>query len=103
MYKKFFFHLIVTGLMLSACNEAANDKAAHKDHSTNDVTVMDTAPVKNNLLGLVNNKKDPICGMPVTAGVSDTLHYQGKVLGFCAPECKAEFALKPEDYPIEYK
>lgn len=41
---------------------------------------------------VVDNKKDPSCGMPVTAGISDTLHYNNKVLGFCSAECKADFA-----------
>jgi YHS domain-containing protein len=41
---------------------------------------------------IVNNKKDPSCGMPVTAGISDTMHYNGKVIGFCSAECKADFA-----------
>jgi hypothetical protein len=30
----------------------------------------------------VDNKKDPSCGMPLTAGIGDSLHYNGKVLGF---------------------
>ena len=47
-------------------------------------------------ISLVNNKKDPVCGMPVTAGISDTAHYQKNVLGFCSPECKAEFLQNPE-------
>ena len=29
--------------------------------------------------------------MPVTAGVSDTLHFKNKVLGFCSTECKESF------------
>jgi YHS domain-containing protein len=41
---------------------------------------------------IVNNKKDPSCGMPVTAGILDTMHYNGKVIGFCSAECKADFA-----------
>lgn len=41
---------------------------------------------------VVDNKKDPSCGMPVTAGISDTMHYNSKVLGFCSAECKADFA-----------
>jgi YHS domain-containing protein len=39
----------------------------------------------------VNNKKDPVCGMPVKAGISDTAHYQDKVFGFCSAECKKAF------------
>ncbi|MFC4233260.1 hypothetical protein ACFOW1_15265 [Parasediminibacterium paludis] len=40
---------------------------------------------------IVNNKKDPSCGMPVRAGILDTIHYNGKVIGFCSAECKADF------------
>ncbi len=45
---------------------------------------------------LVDNKKDPSCGMPVTAGISDTAHYNDKVLGFCSKECKNAFLKNPE-------
>jgi YHS domain-containing protein len=33
--------------------------------------------------------------MPVSAGVSDTAHYNNYVLGFCSSECKAEFMKNP--------
>jgi YHS domain-containing protein len=42
-------------------------------------------------LSLVDNKTDTTCGMPLTAGIEDTLHYKGRVLGFCSTECKNEF------------
>ena len=45
-----------------------------------------------------DNKKDFICGMPVTAGVADTANYKGKVYGFCATECKEEFTKNPASY-----
>jgi YHS domain-containing protein len=41
---------------------------------------------------------DYSCGMPVSAGVSDTTTYKGKLYGFCSPECKADFLSKPEEY-----
>jgi putative intracellular protease/amidase/YHS domain-containing protein len=44
------------------------------------------------------NKKDFICGMPITAGVADTANYKGKVYGFCATACKDEFKKKPASY-----
>ena len=44
---------------------------------------------------MVNNKKDPSCGMPVTAGIEDTVHYNGKVYGFCSDECKQIFLKDP--------
>ena len=45
-----------------------------------------------------DNTRDFICNMPVTAGVSDTANYKGKVYGFCAKECKEEFLKAPESY-----
>ncbi len=41
------------------------------------------------------NTKDPICQMPVGAGVADTAHYDGKVFGFCSSGCKDEFKKDP--------
>ena len=35
---------------------------------------------------------DTICGMPLKAGIADTLVHDGKIYGFCATECKQEFA-----------
>jgi len=45
-----------------------------------------------------DSKKDLVCGMPVTAGIEDTLHYKGKLYGFCAKQCKEEFIKSPETY-----
>ena len=47
---------------------------------------------------LVDNKKDPACGMPVSAGISDTAHYKDHTLGFCSKECKETFHKNPELY-----
>jgi putative intracellular protease/amidase/YHS domain-containing protein len=44
------------------------------------------------------NKKDFICGMPITAGVADTANYKGKVYGFCSTGCKDEFKKDPASY-----
>lgn len=41
-------------------------------------------------------KKDLSCGMPTSAGVSDTVTYKGKLYGFCAKECKEDFLKDPE-------
>ncbi len=45
---------------------------------------------------MVDNKRDPSCGMPVAAGIEDTVHYKNKVLGFCSKECRDEFLKDPE-------
>jgi YHS domain-containing protein len=44
---------------------------------------------------MVDNKKDPNCGMPVSAGIADTVHYNGKVYGFCSDECRDAFLKNP--------
>lgn len=46
---------------------------------------------------MLSNQKDPACGMPVSAGVSDTAHFNNYVLGFCSSECKAAFMKSPAD------
>ena len=48
-------------------------------------------------------KRDPVCKMPVRAGVEDTAHYKGGIYGFCAAECKADFLKEPELYLKENK
>jgi putative intracellular protease/amidase/YHS domain-containing protein len=45
-----------------------------------------------------DNPKDPVCGMPLIAGVLDTAHYNGRVFGFCSKGCKAEFTKNPSAY-----
>jgi YHS domain-containing protein len=45
---------------------------------------------------IVDNTKDPACGMPVTAGIGDTTRYEGKLYGFCSKECKDEFLKNPK-------
>ena len=45
-----------------------------------------------------DSKTDLVCGMPVRAGVEDTLNYKGKLYGFCAKECKEAFLKDPQQY-----
>jgi YHS domain-containing protein len=40
------------------------------------------------------SKYDTSCGMPLAAGIEDTLHLNDKIYGFCSKECKEEFANK---------
>jgi YHS domain-containing protein len=42
--------------------------------------------------------KDPVCGMSVKNGFSDTAHYDGKIIGFCSPGCKEEFKKEPAKF-----
>jgi len=47
---------------------------------------------------MVVNTTDFACGMPVSAGISDTCHFEDKAYGFCSAECKAEFQKEPSKY-----
>ena len=87
--------LVMASIMLLSCGQS-NDKANTNSADTNQVATMDTTLEKTYAVELVNNKKDPSCGMPVTAGISDTAHYEKLVLGFCSTECKNEFLKNPK-------
>ena len=88
--------ILAFGMILTSCNSASN-----KNNSTESTTqsmsdtVATTQPVHYEIAYL-DNKKDPTCGMPVTAGVSDTAHSETKVIGFCSTECKTEFLKNPK-------
>lgn len=48
-------------------------------------------------------KKDPVCNMPIIAGISDTILYKNDVVGFCSSECKALFVQTPDKYVEQLK
>lgn len=88
------FILALTMLVATAC-QSGSPKTEEKPAADTMAMQKDTAAnVFEHLL--VDNKKDPSCGMPVTAGISDTAHYKDKVLGFCSKECKDAFLKNPE-------
>jgi YHS domain-containing protein len=86
--KQRFTQLIVVTTVMASCNSTETTKQKKK-------TSMEPAATSFPV-SMVNNKKDPTCGMPVTAGISDTAHYKDKVIGFCSAGCKDEFKLAPE-------
>lgn len=91
--KQRFTQLIALSMVFVSCNntEAPNQEVTDTTSQTNMEAAATSFPVS-----MVNNKKDPTCGMPVTAGISDTAHYKDKVIGFCSSGCKDEFKLAPE-------
>lgn len=59
------------------------------EHSTHATKKLDVEVV---------NVIDPVCEMETATHLSDTIHYAGKVYGFCSESCKNEFAKNPENY-----
>ncbi|MBU3744430.1 MAG: YHS domain-containing protein [Sediminibacterium sp.] len=82
------FNVIVFGIGCES--KPATTAATDKD------TSMATANASMISIDSLSNQKDPSCGMPVSAGISDTAHYNQYVLGFCSSECKAAFKKDPE-------
>jgi YHS domain-containing protein len=87
--------LVMSALFITSCG---NDQVGKNQEEKNNVAdKSNTTPEQKTYpVSLVNNKKDPTCGMLVTAGISDTLHYGKYVLGFCAEGCKKEFLKNPK-------
>ena len=81
-------------VFLMACDNDVATNSATLDSST---SVATEDSVMSYSINLVDNKKDPTCGMPVTAGISDTAHYGNKVVGFCSLGCKEAFLKNPKD------
>ena len=88
--------LLMASIVLFSCG-TSNEKVNVASADTTQIATMDTTAEKTYAVSLVNNKKDPTCGMPVTAGISDTAHYEKNVLGFCSVECKNEFLKNPKE------
>jgi YHS domain-containing protein len=89
--------IISVSILIIACgNDTNNSDSSVTNSDTMAAMTTDTASEKTYDVKILDNKKDPTCGMPVTAGVSDTAHYKNKVIGFCSGECKAEFSKNPE-------
>jgi YHS domain-containing protein len=95
----FLSHLLLISMLANtACHQ--NPKSVENDDAG--TTATDTMVVKADssktkfTAAMVDNKKDPNCGMPVTAGIADTVHYKGKVYGFCSDECRDAFLKNPD-------
>ena len=93
--KQRFTQLIVVTTVMASCNSTEAPKKIQRGDNNAAQTSMEPAATSFPV-SMVNNKKDPTCGMPVTAGISDTAHYKDKIIGFCSAGCKDEFKLAPE-------
>jgi YHS domain-containing protein len=89
--KKDLFTLFLAAAMATiSCNNTAEQPAPVVE-----TPAMAEPEAPKYTTEMVVNKKDFTCGMPTTAGISDTCHYEGKAYGFCSAECKAEFQKNP--------
>ena len=95
MYKKLIIAILATQLLSSCAAKTEKKEADEPMHEQS----TSAASEKNLYKDVVfDSKKDFACGMPISAGVSDTAHYKNKVYGFCSKECKEEFVKNPDNY-----
>lgn len=91
--------ILFSVLLFTACNSASNQQDTKTTEATQDVHMKAEQQASPKFTAdMVDNKKDFACGMPVTAGINDTLHYEGKVYGFCSKKCKDDFLKDPKGY-----
>lgn len=82
--------------ILAGCNDhsaAENQQMGSNNKSADSLpkgrrATPDTAGFRNIHLAL---DIDSSCGMPLTAGITDTMLHQGKIYGFCSAGCKQAF------------
>ncbi len=89
MIKKSFFALLMLGALACGNNQETSTETKQEVMQQHEDVEAKYTP------DMVVNEKDYTCGMPVTAGISDTCHYEGKAYGFCSAECMAEFKKDP--------
>jgi YHS domain-containing protein len=93
------FLLLAGATVLSGCHSGE----VHDSVEAGDTTMPKPDSAKTFAVALLDNKKDPVCGMPIAGGMQDTIHLNGKVIGFCSDECKNNFLKNPKQYAVEYK
>jgi len=95
MRSKFIVCLLCCAIF--ACNQNSQTAGNETEATRADSLMMKSGSAKIiYTAAMVDNKKDPNCGMPVTAGIEDTVHYKDKVYGFCSEECKDAFLKNPD-------
>ena len=91
---KYIYSIFLGLLLFSSCNNQTEETKTAAVPGEDTVTIQENAQQTKYTPEMVVNKHDMTCGMPVTAGISDTCHFNGNAYGFCSAECKAEFLTK---------
>lgn len=91
--KKIFYGVLLLGATLASCNNTATEQTETTQPAAPEVKTIDLK------LSDLGSTKDYVCGMELEeGGIADTTAYEGKIYGFCASECKAEFVKEPAKY-----
>lgn len=87
----------ILAAILAGCNDYSateNQQMGSNDKSADSVpkgsrAIPDTSGFSSIRFA---SDRDTTCGMPLSAGITDTMSHHGKIYGFCSPGCRQEFA-----------
>lgn len=74
-----------TGMACNSSNTKEEKATAFQSGPPKDTVKKDFSNV------VFATQKDTSCGMPLKYGIEDTLHFDGRVYGFCSKDCKVAF------------
>lgn len=92
---KFPFPFVVIATLLSCSNNERKPEMNNRESEMGSEAKQNHDQFKPEM---VVNTTDFVCGMPVSAGIIDTAHFEGKTYGFCSSECKSEFKKGPTTF-----
>ncbi|HWV67865.1 hypothetical protein [Chitinophaga sp.] len=88
------------GLFIITVLAACAGNSGHETPAQGDSSMAATQEEVQYDTSLVINRRDPVCRMPIRAGIYDTAHIKGVVIGFCSTACKDSFLLNPAAYTL---
>ena len=97
-------YLITIGVtLLTACRQKTSEPTTAATQSPATAVETPAAQSAGTQAGALPwaSHTDPICEMDVEETVEDTVHYQGKVYGFCSAHCKGKFQENPGKYAVK--
>lgn len=80
--------LFIAAMLFIACQHHSGN--APQPGASNTASTGDALPWAGD--------QDLVCGMKVTQSAEDTVHYGGKIYGFCGADCKEQFQQNPAQY-----
>lgn len=96
---KLVYLISISVALLSACRQKASETASQAPQTAVETPAAQTAAAQTALPWASHT--DPICEMDVDETAEDTVHYQGKVYGFCSAHCKGKFQENPGKYAVK--
>lgn len=88
MQFKVFSFVLLAALAVFACQSSAS-----KPEAPEQPVIIGGLPWAGN--------QDLVCKMRIDPTVEDTLHYEGKVYGFCNESCQAKFQENPAKFVVK--